>query len=173
MVTAAKLNADVRDSFNFLLATPRTVLRKSVTQSIPNATLTTVTWDIEDVDSDGSHSNVTNNSRFTAQTAGWYHISASIFWLNGGGTGAREIFFWKNATASTRQSRADKCPAPGNLSGEAWVNISGHINLAVNDYVEVQVWQNSGAAMDIAVIGPSFSGNELPHSRFEIRWVRA
>ena len=69
-VTAAKLNTDVRDGYNFLLATPRAVMRKTANQSIPNATLTAVTWDLEDVDTDGGHSNVTNNSRYTAQTAG-------------------------------------------------------------------------------------------------------
>ncbi|MEV1245079.1 hypothetical protein [Nonomuraea sp. NPDC049750] len=169
-VTAAKLNTDVRDGYNFLLATPRTVMRKSANQSIPNGTLTAVTWDLEDVDTDSGHSTVTNNSRYTAQTAGWYHISATIGWANGSINGAREVFLWKNGDGSTRQSRADKCPTNGEIFGRSWVNISGHINLAVNDWVEIQVWHNSGAAMDVAGNIASFSDGNFP-SLWDIRWV--
>lgn len=49
---------------------------KSTTQSI-TSTLTVVTFDVESYDTDGYHDNVTNNSRLTVPTTGYYRITGS------------------------------------------------------------------------------------------------
>jgi hypothetical protein len=53
-------------------------LKRSSTQSITAATATAVQWNVSEVDSDGMHSNVTNPSRLTAQTQGFYRMHATL-----------------------------------------------------------------------------------------------
>lgn len=76
-VDATMLNANVRDAVNFLLAPPAALLRQTVAQSI-GTTGTAVTFDTEDYDNDGGHSTVTNTTRYTAVTPGWYRVSGSV-----------------------------------------------------------------------------------------------
>lgn len=166
LVTAAKLNTDIRDAFNFLMAPPRCVLRKSGQQTISSGVLTAVTWDTELIDSDGGHSTVTNNSRYVAQTAGWYHLIASMVFYQPTDVGFYETFFIKNADGSTRQSRSDVHAMSTDI---VVVSTSGYMSLAVNDYVEAHVYQSSGADRSLE----SGNGSAIFPSSFEIRWVRA
>src|SRR6266540_276541 len=53
LVTAAQLNASYRDNLNFLNSTPGCRLRRVANQSINNITPTSITWDQEDLDTDG------------------------------------------------------------------------------------------------------------------------
>lgn len=53
-------------------------LKRSATQSIAANTATAVQWNVSEVDSDSMHSNVTNPSRLTAQTQGYYRLHASL-----------------------------------------------------------------------------------------------
>lgn len=135
LLTASKLNTDLRDGMNFLLSPPRTLLHKTASQSVNNTTWTVLTWNSEQYDNDGGHSNSTNNSRYTAQTAGWFTFTANILWASSGERGAR---FLKNGS--------------GNPFGEAVINgyavhITGWTLLSVNDYVEVMGYQNSGGSL--------------------------
>lgn len=50
-------------------------ITSTASQSIPDATTTTVVFDDEQWDNDGMHSNVTNNSRITIVTAGIYVVT--------------------------------------------------------------------------------------------------
>jgi hypothetical protein len=160
-VTAAKLNADVRDGFNFLLAPPRAVLRKSA-QPISSGILTVLSWDLEDLDSDGGHSNVTNNTRYTVQTAGWFFLICNVEWSDTNDVGGREVWFRKSGNNATRQSRSDDYPTVSttniNMSG---LITTGYMSLAVSDYIEVEVFQSSGTTMSVE-----------SNARFDIRWVR-
>lgn len=162
-VTAAKLNADVRDSSNFLLATPRAYLRKSVTQSIGAGAVTGVTWGVEDYDTDNGHSNVTNPSRYTAQTAGWYHLVAAIYWptaLDAAHT--REVSFLKNGSAAGRWGKNDLY-IWGGFGSHCGQTAETHMQLNIGDFAEVGVFQSAAVARDIGVNG----------SRFSIRWVHS
>jgi len=53
LVTAAQLNASYRDNLNFLNSTPGCRLRRAANQSINNTTDTAISWDTEDLDTDG------------------------------------------------------------------------------------------------------------------------
>jgi len=53
LVTAAQLNASYRDNLNFLNSTPGCRLRRAANQSINNVTDTAISWDTEDLDTDG------------------------------------------------------------------------------------------------------------------------
>src|SRR5688572_21352329 len=166
-VTAAQLNTDVRDGVTFYAATPFCALRKSADQTLTNGSAADVTWDIEDADSDGSHSNVTNNNRFTAQTAGWYYFNATIaFGPPLYPTGMREATIVKNGNNAFRQSRSDDFPEwedPSNAAHDASiVNCRGFVSLNVGDYIAVQVFQDSGN--NVAISGAN--------TRLTVRWMR-
>lgn len=76
LLTAAKMNTDVRDGLNFLLAGKPLASLYSTTSVNSNNTFVLVPWNNEVLDRDGGHDNVTNNNRYTAQTAGWYRVNA-------------------------------------------------------------------------------------------------
>lgn len=165
-VTAAKLNADIRDSFNFFKAPPLARLRKSGDQFINNNTATAVIWDFEMFDRDNGHSNLTNNSRYTAQTAGWYHLSANLQYENRVG-----MFVWSDAyfrkNGSTIQNRTISIANYPYF----WLThiFEGYMQLNVNDYVEVVV--HFLQAPDNSNRVRSSENNAF--SEFAIRWVTA
>lgn len=119
-------------------------LTKTANQSTSNVTLTTISWDSENFDTDGFHDNVTNNSRITIPSgkAGKYLFTSIINW-NSNATGYREVRFTKNGTA---QSYANIAATP---TGEAGTVITQILNLAVADYVEIKAEQSSGGALDV------------------------
>ncbi|MFD9943191.1 hypothetical protein ACFWYW_14640 [Nonomuraea sp. NPDC059023] len=161
VLSAAKMNAELRDALAFLLAPPMAILRKTANQLLPNGIHQTLTYETEDLDRDGGHSTTTNNTRYVAQTAGWHSLgAAAVFAANG--SGWRDVMFQKNATSATRQNRAVVAAIPGGAAQVA-VAISGHMYLNVSDFVEVAVYQNSGGGLNVL---PSDQD-----SRFEIRWV--
>jgi hypothetical protein len=116
----------------------------SVAQSIADITWTILAFDSEDWDTDGIHDTVTNNSRLTCQTAGKYVVFANIGWA-GNSTGSRFLRFWLNGAT---WSHASIVPPPGlNICTQVLVAI---MELAVGDYVEVKVYQDSGGALDVS-----------------------
>ena len=116
---------------------------------VANATYTAITWDLEDFDTNGFHSNITNNSRITIPSgkAGYYKVYAWIQ-LNNNTSGARSIQIYKNGslwhTAATQ---------PG--SQYPTMQVSATMNLAVGDYIETYVYQSSGGTLDFYKINPA------------------
>lgn len=118
--------------------------RASVAQAIPSATWTSITFDLEDADTNTLHSTVTNTNRITIVTPGVYAISASVGFVPGGGL--RSIRFIKNGDPTVPLVVAEGLDPPdANNSG---VTASTHARLAAGDYVEVQVNQNSGGSLN-------------------------
>lgn len=131
---------------------PRVQARQTVGQSIPNSTITAVLFDIEDRDYEtaGTHSTVTNTSRFTAATAGVYKFGGLLTYGTGT-TGVRYGFWGLNGTAQ-----------PGTQAGASGITCSGfytvnlpdwEVFLNVGDYVEMLAQQSSGAALSLAATG--------------------
>jgi len=114
------------------------------TTSISNNTNTTVLFDTEEFDTDAYHSTATNTGRITipAGKAGKYAINAAFFWQNNG-TGVRRLQIFKNGSvyASTLM--------PPNAAEQVSVTLNLVMNLAVSDYIEAIVFQNSGGALTI------------------------
>ncbi|HEY9375048.1 hypothetical protein [Streptomyces sp.] len=164
-VTAAKLNTDIRDSWNYFKAKPFCLLAKSADQSINVSSLTAITWDVELKDSDGGHSNVTNNSRYTAQTAGWYNVRCTAFLIPFSFTWA-DLTIRKNGT--TQQSRATQIPSLG-FGSLAPLLTEGYVQLAVNDYIEATVIMLSGSGNN----GNVASGQPWYTTRLQVEWVSA
>lgn len=157
LLTAAKLNTDLRDGLNYLLAgKPFCQLRKTAVQSIVHFTFTPLTWDTEDIDRDNGHSTSSNTSRYTAQTAGWYHLDTSFNFANASGGVFRVVMFHKNGLSTNRQAQRGGTVSG---SGNSYIGTNARIFLGVSDYVETMAFQDSGSGLNVNVDNkdPSFS----------------
>lgn len=148
ILTATQWNTNVRDAINFILTPPMAILKQSGSQSLANNTWTTLTFDGEELDRDNMHNNTTNNSRATAQTAGYYDIDA-IYAAPTNATGARATRLQVNA--ANVGGRSSSVMAASNF--QTGVLISGPVYLNVGDYVEIQANQLSGGALSTTNLG--------------------
>lgn len=146
---ASTFEALLLSQVNFLLNPPQALVIQATLQSIPNGALTPITFDSSVTDGYGGHSNVTNNSRYTAQVAGWYNILGVVaFSANNTGTRTAEVFKNGAGFAYSQDWFA-------NNGANAAVAITFvKVQLAVGDYVELNGYQTSGGALNTLVGGP-------------------
>lgn len=107
-------------------------------------------FDTETWDTDGFHDPVTNNSRITipAGLAGKYVALGSSAWTNLTSTaGIRQTGWRKNGADLPGQLNILAGTAGG--GNEIDTQSMGFFNLAVGDYLEYGVYQNSGVAINI------------------------
>ena len=127
----------------------------SLTQSISNATTTVVNFDAEDFDTDGFHSNVTNNSRITipAGKTGYYQINYLARFASNS-TGYRAIYPYKNGAvfSPSIQSVVQTSSTSSHSNG-----FSAIVYLVATDYIEMAVEQNSGGSLNLLVDNTRFS----------------
>lgn len=162
IVTAAQLNLNLRDGINFFVNPVIAVLRQTVAQSLTSAVFTSINMDTEDIDRDGGHSTVTNTSRYTAQTAGWYEALACVHY-SANVTGRRITRWAVNAAAllASFTSMASVATGTGSTGMDA---VPRRVFLNVGDFLEVQGFQDSGGALNTQV------GAENA-SYFSVLWV--
>jgi hypothetical protein len=147
--TAAYFNSNIRDAANFLLNVPACNAIQATLQSVPNTTWTSLSLDSTVFDPYGGHSVSTNNSRYTAQVAGWYLVFAAACYATNS-TGWRGIRVAKNGTAvagSATEIQANTVAAALTTIGTPSVIVF----LNAGDYVEGQGYQTSGGALNTAV----------------------
>jgi hypothetical protein len=116
----------------------------SIDQSISNTTRTIVTFDTESFDTDGFHSTSTNTGRMTipAGKAGKYLVtSGTTFATNANGN--REMYLFKNGNFYSQVFQ------PGTSVGSTSIALSDTLDLAVGDYVEIRVEQDSGSTVAV------------------------
>jgi len=123
----------------------------SVNQAIPTGNYYAVTFDSERYDTDGIHSTVSNTSRLTCKTAGKYLIIGQVRFASGG-TGIRYLRARVNGVDYIGANKEDE------IGTEAKMFMMSTIwDMAVNDYVELMVWQNSGGNLNIVVEAKDFN----------------
>ena len=126
----------------------------SVNQSIPNSSWTALAFDTDVFDTDQIHDPVTNNSHLTCKTAGKYLIIGQATWATqAGGRRLAGIFHdtdgyigWDESSLSVINSTS--------------LNLSTVYELALNDFLQFKVFQNSGTPINInasAIFTPVFS----------------
>lgn len=150
-VTAAYLNANIRDAGNYWVTNrPRAKLRATAVQSIPDNAATPVNFDTEDMDNDSGHSTVTNTSRYTAQTQGWFMCSGSV--AHGASTAgtSRSADIAVNGTVVVGATNSSG-PRPGGTGAMTQASATVVTFLNTGDYVELRALQNSGGALNTAV----------------------
>lgn len=129
----------------------------SAAQTAANNAITTVTFDSEVEDDWAMHSPTTNPTRVTCVVPGWYHIIGRVgFPANA--NGQRSLSIVKNGTGYYGQVT----PTP-NVGGTSPLiaEASTLLELAVGDYVELQVSQNSGGGLALQINAPSYSALQL------------
>jgi hypothetical protein len=125
--------------------------------TLTNNTLTAITWDTENIDTDAFHSTSTNPSRITIPTGkgGKYLISAKLAY-NSNATGERAVQIYKNGSIVLQMN------VKNGLTGTFFTPTNtGVFSAVATDYFEVYGFQNSGG--DLA-IQPGSAGETLQFS---------
>jgi len=146
VVTAAQMNANVRDAVNFLLNPPAAAVRQTVAQTLTTAVSTAITMDIEDRDNDGMHSTSSNTSRLTANTPGWYLAAGGVTFV-ANATGSRTTFWRLNGTTVQPALGGNQVTASAGASSRVPC-APYHFFLNVTDYLEILGNQNSGGNLN-------------------------
>lgn len=145
------LNQEVYETVAFLLQPPMIRLRQTVAQSIPNATYTAITFNIEDNDSYSWHSTTSNTSRVVPTYPGWYRGWYSLGYQNTSGGSFRIGGIQKNGGGAISRSRRDsKPPTASTLTLYKGIPFFIDVN-GSTDYIEVLMYQDTGAAMNTNV----------------------
>ena len=126
-----------------LLATSRVRVYNNANISIPNATWTTLTFNSERWDTNGMHSTASNTDRLTCIVPGLYPIVGQVA-FDGNATGLRMLRILLNGST--------QIAAYSQRFNSAWtcfLDISTQYQFSVAQYVILQVYQNSGGALNI------------------------
>jgi hypothetical protein len=159
--TAAYFNM-YRDAINFLLNRPAAVLYQTAAQSVPNTGPVALQFNQSQSDTYGGHSNSTNNTRYTAQVAGTYWVVANGLLVSATG-GDRSLQIYKNGTGLSTSFIVD--PAASTAYGAMGTLTATQVQLAVGEYVEAWIGQNTSGALNTYVANP--------YSSMQLWWMHA
>jgi hypothetical protein len=149
LITGATWNSGLATPVSFLTGVPMFAGYSKTSVSVaspanPSAgPFVSIPMDGTLADTDNGHSNVTNNTRYTCQVAGWYLVSGTIAWTVSS-VGERYTQLALNGAYVVSSGAA--APATGFLTGVPMQQILVPMN--VTDYVELQGAQDSGAALN-------------------------
>jgi len=121
---------------------PNARVYNSADISIPNATLTSLTFNSEHWDVGELHSTSVNTGRLTAPITGLYMIGGHVMWAVNS-TNQRSIRIAVNGTTIAIQTSMTLTDGNDPLQ-----TIVSAYRLAKGSYAELQVYQNSGAALN-------------------------
>ena len=131
-------------------AIPRAACRaiRNANISVANNTITAVQFNVNVFDTDGIHSTSVTPERFVIQTGGIYTGCATIqFAANA--TGLRRVQLRKNGLDTFAEATN-----LGNSANENTLNAPFLLDFVEGDYIEVRVWQSSGAALNVLYTNP-------------------
>ena len=150
-VATARLGSGTADATTFLrgdgsFATPVggantpafSVKQSSAQTGIANTTQTLVTFDTEEFDTDNAFA----SNKFTVPSgkAGKYYFCATVIFLSSADWDGASLGLWKNgAVQAVSYGR--------NLYYNTWL-VSTVLDLAVNDYIELYVYQTTGGSLN-------------------------
>ena len=111
--------------------------------TISHGTWTTLAYNSENYDTDGMHSNVTDNSRITIPTgkAGYYLVNACTWYQHPGtsNTGSANMRIYKNGTTSMAESAQAFSAYTASTRNSPQINFVLYLN--AGDYIELQTYQ--------------------------------
>lgn len=140
LITAALFNTGLYYFWDFMKGPPYFRGWGSVAINLTTGVWTPMALNTTDFDSDTGHSNVTNNSRYTCQVAGWYWVEGYV--AVAAGTASRsESAVYKNGTVVPSSQFVARTN-----DTQSW-NAQAIVQLAVGDYVEIYCRQNSGGTL--------------------------
>jgi hypothetical protein len=154
LVSPTDYNTYAAGANTFLTTVPIFVGYQATTQLLTNNTVAAISLDMELVDSDGGHSPTVNNSRYTAQVAGWYAVSGVVSFVSNGSV-VRLAYIVKNGTGGTVGAYVEYTAASAGITSVP-LNVQ-IVQLNVGDYVELYGFQNSGGSLNTSVTTQSTS----------------
>lgn len=155
--------ATAESDIDTLQGPPAALMYKTVDQTISNNTVSPVKLVFQDTEHNfGGLADLTN-SQFVVPVgwAGIYEFKAEARWAASGEAGSMRVTRLRRngVDIATEQGQNQNSPQ-GSTTG----NLGREINLAEGDVVDVYVWQNSGASVDVTT---NYGGTWL-----SARWVR-
>lgn len=126
-----------------LAVVPAARVTHSVAQSIPNSTVTFLSFDTERFDTQDLHDNSTNNSRLTAPIDGIYLITAHVEFASNS-TGRRQLALRASGSTFIALTEPDT-----NQNASTHLSLGTVYELSADGYVEVRVFQNSGGSLNV------------------------
>jgi hypothetical protein len=128
-------------------------LSKSGTQTIATATATAITFDTENIDTNGFHSTATNTSRITIPSGkdGKYLVTPQVR-SEANSTGRRIAAIYKNGSIILL-NQFEQVPS---ATGSVTIGNSFIISLVATDYLELYFTQTSGGNLNAATEGTYF-----------------
>lgn len=112
--------------------------------SISDSTWTAVTWDLNNSDTSDMHDTATNNSRVTVTRSGWYEVTPVVTFV-ANATGEREARIAVDGSNIGRTNVYGVTDA--SIPTTMYPKWLGYLN--AGQYVEVEVRQTSGGALDV------------------------
>lgn len=158
-IAPATALGQLADAVRFSLAPPHAVLRQTSAQTIGTGSFTALNFDTEDVDSVNGHDSGLP-SRYTAVYPGWYQVSGGATFASSA-TGRRLARVGVNGALVA----GSESGVPGNASVIGFAFRATEVYLAIGDYVEVFVFQDSGGNLATFVANAEFQCS------MAVRWV--
>ena len=129
------------------------IATNSALQSIPSAAWTNATFDTENLDQGNNFA----SNKFTAASAGLYMFYASYSVLHSSGTGTdQRISFHRYNSSDVSQEQVSVSKTTVHEAAQNGMRV---FNMSVGDYVNVQIYQQSGSALNLQ--GCQFFGWKL------------
>lgn len=126
--------------------------RSSSQTGIVTATVTTILLDSESHDTDSMHSTVSNTGRVTFNTGGLYAVHAGVG-IESNATGVRVAWLALNGSDASRIVQSGVNAVNGDVTD---LTLSTIYKFAAGDYVELHVYQTSGANRATATLQQPF-----------------
>ena len=120
-----------------------------------------LTFNSERWDTANLHETTTNSSRLKAPVAGKYYIFANVSWESPLGVGVWGVRLRLNGKTTIAEQSQPSTQSPSPIS----MSVGTLYALGAGDYVEVQVFQNTGGALvirSIAATSPEFGMARIP-----------
>lgn len=143
--TAAQFNQDIRDNVSFLANPPACRVYHSTTQSLTDATETTLVFDSERYDTNSMHSTAVNTGRITFATAGLYLVTGHIELA--AATDYADLYLMIRLNGAGSGIALVRDADPGAFSATRLLTVATVYKMAAADYVELRAYQdNTGSA---------------------------
>ena len=133
----------------FASSIPSARVTRSFNQGIPNDDEVVLNFNSERYDTAGMHSNSANLSRLTAPVDGIYLVTAQVQW-DVNGFGQRTLGLERNGVVALARDR--RVPGTDPVDAPA-VTLTTVARLEAGDFVEAEVFQNSGGNLSVLRIG--------------------
>jgi hypothetical protein len=119
----------------------------TVGQTVTNVTDTLLSFNAEDIDTDGWHDNVTNNSRLTPNVPGYYRVWGNLYWAFNTTMSYSDVYIAKNGTVVARAGNLQFPSTGQNNVSKFGGNITHTLQMnGSSDYVQLGAFHQSGVS---------------------------